>query len=223
MIQFSNDKIRKQWQGKQFIPSEVKDIKPITSTYAKYTLVGDKRTGALMVKKEYTGKMKGKKPTELWLVVGKDKANHNKEGILSISEIFDELKNEHMNFDSVLEHNGYSLYCIKGYDKNVRSKATELVMKNDFFELYVSSWLCSPDIFTVFGKLANYEDFGVKEDIDSAHAADYCCGNMKFTAFDDDAKIEACCKKYKIDRSQFDEICKALDEGLSFGKCGLCC
>ena len=221
MLQFSNNKIRQEWQGKKFIPSEVKDIKPVTSKYAVCTLVGDKNTGALMVKKEYTGKMKGKKPTELWVIVGEDKTNRKREGVLVASDVAEYLKKPTTSFDKFLADRNYSLYCVKGYYMGGRSTASSLIAKTDFFELEVHDMICEPSEFTIFGKDADYEQFGVKEDIDCDYG-EWGCQNMKFTAFTDEAKIEACCKEYSIDRAQFDEICKALDEGLSFGECGAC-
>lgn len=38
--------------------------------------------------------------------------------------------------------------------------------------------LCALEEFTINGIEADYEDFGIRKDIDENNAEPYCCGNM---------------------------------------------
>lgn len=100
--------------------------------------------------------------------------------------------------------------------KKVKAKKPKL------FELEVYECLCSPSKFIVKGKDAEYYDFGTKEDIDAANAEPYGCGNMQFIRYGDEPARDKCLKKYKLTRGEFEKICDALEDKLSFGSCGWC-
>ena len=79
--------------------------------------------------------------------------------------------------------------------------------------------LCSTCEFVINGIQAEYEDFGEKYDHEPEIAEPYCCGNMMFDRKD---ATESILSKYKITRSEYEEICDLLGEGLSFGGCRWC-
>lgn len=78
---------------------------------------------------------------------------------------------------------------------------------------------CSTTKFVVNEVDANYGDFGWKGDVEPENAEDYCCANMKFVPKQETKEI---LKRYSIDKKEYDEICRKLEEGLSFGSCALC-
>ena len=82
---------------------------------------------------------------------------------------------------------------------------------------YVS--ICALETFVINGIDADYEDFGVKEDINPAIAEEYGCGNMKFIS---KPATQEVLEKYNINADDYGEICRKLDEELSFGQCGWC-
>ena len=97
--------------------------------------------------------------------------------------------------------------------------------RNDLFTFKAFECLCSADIFTVKGKDADEDDFGDRFDDAPDEADDYGCGDKVFRRFsrlDDMDKRMACCKKYRITDSEYDEICDVLEQELSFGHCGWC-
>ena len=96
-----------------------------------------------------------------------------------------------------------------------------LVKSTDIYEIKVSKWMCYCPVFTVKGIKADDSDFGDKEDIDP-----YCedkpyrgCGNMTFTPKLATQKV---LDKYGISVDEYNEIASVLEDGLSFGYCGLC-
>ena len=86
-------------------------------------------------------------------------------------------------------------------------------------EIEVYSALCSLSVFEINGITADYDDFGVKEDISPETAADYSCGDMHFTPKLATSEI---LKKYNINVDEYNEICEELEDKLSFGSCGWC-
>jgi hypothetical protein len=87
-------------------------------------------------------------------------------------------------------------------------------------ELDFYSALCSTSIFVINDVRADYEDFGVKDDLDKENAEPYGCGNMQFIATRP-AKPEVL-KKYNITKPEYELIANQLESGLSFGTCGWC-
>lgn len=79
--------------------------------------------------------------------------------------------------------------------------------------------LCSLKKFVINGVEAQYGDFGTKEDTAWEEADDYCCGNMQFIPKPATQKV---LDKYDINVDEYNEVCKKLDEQLSFGCCGWC-
>jgi hypothetical protein len=96
-----------------------------------------------------------------------------------------------------------------------------LVKSTDIYEIKVSKWLCYCPIFTVKGIKADDSDFGDKEDIDChcEDKPDHGCGNMTFTPKLATQKV---LDKYGITVDEYNEIASVLEDGLSFGYCGLC-
>lgn len=95
-------------------------------------------------------------------------------------------------------------------------------MSDKFFHVEFGEAFCYCREFTVNGRDADYEDFGERYDRAPDNAPAYCCKDMRFTRFTDEATILKCCNKYGITPKQYDEICSELEKGLSFGSCGLC-
>lgn len=96
---------------------------------------------------------------------------------------------------------------------------------NDLFAFQACACLCAAEIFTVKGNDASDSDFGYKFDDAPDEADAYGCGNKVFRRFSrlyDMDKRTACCKKYGITDSEYDEICDVLEKELSFGRCGWC-
>jgi len=80
-------------------------------------------------------------------------------------------------------------------------------------------YVCSTKIFTINGIIADYYDFGDKRDTGKDETLGYGCGNMVFLP---DPPTEGVLSKYSITKEEYMEICEKLEEGLSFGRCGLC-
>lgn len=97
----------------------------------------------------------------------------------------------------------------------------KLEKSTDIYEIKVSKWLCYCPIFTVKGVKADEDDFGDKEDIDRhcENKPDHGCGNMTFTP---KPAIQKVLDKYGITVDEYNEIASVLEDGLSFGYCGLC-
>ena len=96
-----------------------------------------------------------------------------------------------------------------------------LVKTSDLYDIKVSKWLCYCPIFTIKGIKADEDDFGEKEDIDRhcEDKPDHGCGNMTFTPKPATQKV---LDKYGITVDEYNEIADVLQDGLSFGYCGLC-
>ena len=93
--------------------------------------------------------------------------------------------------------------------------------KDGLYDIKVSKWMCYAPIFTVKGIEANDFDFGDKEDLEMFHEdkPPHGCGNMTFTPKPATQKV---LDKYGITVDEYNEIASVLEEGLSFGYCGLC-
>ena len=86
-------------------------------------------------------------------------------------------------------------------------------------ELEIYGSLAATRVFTINGVDAYYEDFGEKYDRDPENAEDYACGDMRFTGNPSTPEI---LDKYKITEEEYQEVVSKLEDGLSFGCCGLC-
>jgi hypothetical protein len=86
-------------------------------------------------------------------------------------------------------------------------------------KLKVMDAFCELEEFEINGISADYEDFGKKYDADKDAAEPYGCGDMSF--FPKSVEIYVL-DKYKITKDEYKEICKKLEEALSFGSCGWC-
>lgn len=88
------------------------------------------------------------------------------------------------------------------------------------YDIKVSKWLCWCPVFKIKGIDADQNDFGECEDIDPEDKpSSYGCGNRVFSLKDPTEKV---LKKYDINVDEYNEISSVLQEGLSFGYCGLC-
>ena len=91
----------------------------------------------------------------------------------------------------------------------------------DLYDIKVSRWMCWCPVFTIKGIKADSDDFGEKDDID-CNCEDKPfrgCGNMIFTPKPPTQKV---LDKYGITVDEYNEIASVLEDGLSFGYCGLC-
>ena len=86
-------------------------------------------------------------------------------------------------------------------------------------ELEIFSSLCSARVFTINGVEADVEDFGEKYDRNPENAEDYSCANMQFTRL---PAVSSVLKKYSINAEEYNFVAETLENGLSFGCCGLC-
>ena len=93
--------------------------------------------------------------------------------------------------------------------------------ETDLYDIKVSKWSCWCPVFTIKGQNADAEDFGDWDDIDRhcEDKPDHGCGNMTFTPKPATQKV---LDKYGITVDEYNEIASALEDGLSFGRCGLC-
>lgn len=91
--------------------------------------------------------------------------------------------------------------------------------KDGLYDIKVSRWNCYCPVFTIKGQKADQADFGEGDDIDFANKPKYGCGNKVFVAKSATQKV---LDKYGITIDEFNEIASVLEEGLSFGYCGLC-
>lgn len=78
---------------------------------------------------------------------------------------------------------------------------------------------CAPDIFTINGRLADYCDFGDKEDLDPGNRPDYGCGNMSFVI---KLPTDEVLVKYNITLKEYSEIVAILSEKMHIGRCAYC-
>lgn len=85
--------------------------------------------------------------------------------------------------------------------------------------LQFGTYLCYTPEFMINGKDAYQEDFGEKYDRCPELAEDYSCGNMQFTRIEPTKEV---LEKYGITVEEYNEIASKLEDGLSFGRCGLC-
>lgn len=79
--------------------------------------------------------------------------------------------------------------------------------------------LCYTPEFEINDIRAYKDDFGEQYDRDEENAEEYGCGDMHFTP---KLPTQEILNKYKITLSEYNEICKQLEDGLSFGSCGWC-
>ena len=86
-------------------------------------------------------------------------------------------------------------------------------------ELKIYGCSCETEVFRINGIVADYEDFGDKQDIDCMNAPDYGCANMRFIPHEPTEEI---LNKYDITTDEYTEVCNELKDGLSFGSCGCC-
>ena len=91
--------------------------------------------------------------------------------------------------------------------------------KTDLFDIKVSKWNCYCPVFTIKGQKADESDFGEGEDLDEFNKPPYGCGNKHFTPRLPSQRI---LDKYNINVDEYAQIAKALEDGLSFGRCRLC-
>ena len=86
-------------------------------------------------------------------------------------------------------------------------------------ELKIYNCLCATARFTINSINADDSDFGYSYDSDPENAEDYGCGNR---IFEPKPSTDEILTKYSISNDEYDEICKKLQERLSFGRCGYC-
>jgi hypothetical protein len=86
-------------------------------------------------------------------------------------------------------------------------------------ELEFGHALCYTPTFKINGIDADSDDFGEKYDRDTENAEDYGCGDMQFTRVEPKSEV---LEKYNISETEYFEIAKKLEGGLSFGCCGWC-
>lgn len=78
---------------------------------------------------------------------------------------------------------------------------------------------CGVNEFVINGISADINDFGQKYDNGDIDRDDCGCSNMMFTRYPARTEI---LDKYEITIDEYSSICKNLEDGLSFGCCGLC-
>lgn len=86
-------------------------------------------------------------------------------------------------------------------------------------ELKIADCLCWASTFIINGQQADSGDFGSHYDADHENAEEYGCGNKVFEREPPTASVLT---KYGITVEEYHEIAAKLEEGLSFGRCGLC-
>lgn len=88
------------------------------------------------------------------------------------------------------------------------------------YEIIPFGYLCDLEKFTINGIKADYEDFGIKEDLGNHADNNWWCSNMQFIQYDNpDANV---LKKYGITNDEFVIIAHKLKMALSFGSCNFC-
>ena len=85
-------------------------------------------------------------------------------------------------------------------------------------EVEIYDAYCSTGTFVINDVVANSEDFGWQGDR-GYDAPDYCCSDMQFER---KQPTDVVLKKYNIDKAEYALIAGLLEEGLSFGSCGMC-
>lgn len=86
-------------------------------------------------------------------------------------------------------------------------------------ELEIYNALCATKVFKINDIYADHEDFGEQFDRDPDNAEPYCCEDMEFTRIPSTPEV---LNKYGINEEEYNEVCEALEKGLSFGCCGWC-
>jgi hypothetical protein len=86
-------------------------------------------------------------------------------------------------------------------------------------ELEFGRSLCFTRTFVINGVAADPADFGDQFDHDAEHAEDYGCGDMRFDPKPETSEV---LNKYSITVEEYAVVAGKLEEGLSFGACGLC-
>lgn len=86
-------------------------------------------------------------------------------------------------------------------------------------ELTFGDAFCYTPTFKINGIDADESDFGDRYDRSPESADDYACGDMRFTRVDSRPEVLA---KYGITEAEYALIAGQLEDGLSFGSCGLC-
>lgn len=86
-------------------------------------------------------------------------------------------------------------------------------------ELECGTSLCYIRFFRVNGIKADENDFGDQYDRSPETAENYGCGDMQFTRIPPKPEI---LEKYGISKAEYALIADQLENGLSFGCCGLC-
>jgi hypothetical protein len=88
----------------------------------------------------------------------------------------------------------------------------------------VAGTMCVMNEFQINDVGAYPNDFGEGRDHGDGDTEEKCdcsvgCSNQRFTRKESTPKILA---KYSITQKEYNEICKKLEEGLSFGECDAC-
>ena len=78
---------------------------------------------------------------------------------------------------------------------------------------------CALEVFTINGEKAQESDFGEGRDDSPESAEDYACGDHQFHP---KLPTQEVLDKYKINLSEYAEICGKLESALSVGSCGWC-
>ena len=86
-------------------------------------------------------------------------------------------------------------------------------------ELRIARHLCWAQVFKVNGVKASDLDFGEKYDRDEDEDDGLGCNDMRFTRIPPTPEVLL---KYRITEDEYAAIAAQLEEGLSFGSCGLC-
>ena len=85
-------------------------------------------------------------------------------------------------------------------------------------KLKIDSKSCKVKSLTIKGMDADYEDFGYTADT-SYNEFYNGCYNMKFIKKE---YSDIVATKYKLDRSDYENICNMLEDNLSYGRCKRC-
>lgn len=85
------------------------------------------------------------------------------------------------------------------------------------FDVYRA--ICETKRFVINGIKATYKDFGEKYDAAPDKTRPNCCGNM---LFEPKVPAQQILDKYGITISEYMNICKQLQDCVSFGTCSLC-
>ena len=93
-------------------------------------------------------------------------------------------------------------------------------LDTELYHIKVAECLCWCEEFTVKGIKADQDDFGELDDREPQSATKYRgCGDMHFTPKPCTTKV---LDKYGITCEEYNDVADALEECLSFGRCGYC-